>query len=184
MKKILALVLVTVMVLSLCGTAFAAKSKTVYVTGSGKVYHEKECPNTWNGRYATTIEEAHKLKLTPCKDCCPPDYDEDDEESNSYYIFVLMGDTEYHCADCNKLWGDEWTGTEMTLKTAQNKELRPCGLCKPDENLNQKDHVYQISETGSYHTCECSIIWRSRFKTTLSALPEGTAPCKYCHPED
>lgn len=184
MKRFICFVLAAVLVLSLATTAFAAKSKTVYVTESGKVYHEKECPNTWPGRYKTTIEEAHKLKLTPCTECCPPDYDEDDDENNSMYIFVLMGDNVYHCADCDEIWKDDvWAGTSMTLKTAQKNELRPCGLCHPDEGT-QKSMVYQLSETGSYHTCDCNVIWKSRYKTTMSQLGEDVRPCSYCHPDD
>lgn len=184
MKKFTALLLVLVLVLSLSVSAFAAKSKTVYVTGSGKVYHEKECPNTWNGRYKTTIEEAEKLGLKPCDDCCPPEYDPDDEETNQMYIFVLMGDDEYHCCDCEELWEEDvWTGTSMTLKKAQSLDLKPCGYCHPEEGT-QKSTVYQISETGAYHTCDCRIIWHARFKTTLSALDDSARPCSYCHGEN
>lgn len=183
MKKITAMLLVLVLVLSMGTAAFAAKSKTVYVTGSGNVYHEKECPSVWNGRYKTTIEEAYKNKLVPCDDCCPPEYDEDDPETNEMYIFVLMGDDEYHCCDCEDLWEEDvWSGTSMTLKKAQTNGLRPCAYCDPDEGT-QKSMVYQVSENGAYHTCDCRVIWHARFKTTMSALPENARPCSYCHAE-
>ena len=183
MKKFAALLLVAVLVFSLAGSALAA-SKTVYVSASGKVYHEKECPNTWNGRYTTTIEECEKLKLEPCPYCCPPEYDEDDPENNEIYVAVLMDGDYYHCYDCDELWTeDTWYGTAMTLKQAQKDELKPCGICHPEEGT-QKSMVYQISETGAYHTCECSTIWHSRFKTTMSKLDDSCRPCKYCHDID
>lgn len=185
MKKAIALLLVMITILSLSTTAFAAKSEkkpeTVYVTSSGNVYHESDCPDTWNGRYRTTLKEAHKNKLKPCPDCSPAEYDKEDLEGQEEYVYVLMGKTVYHNPDCKTLWTEEnWSGTSMTLKKAQTDGLRACGLCDPDSGT-QKSKVYQVSETGSYHTCSCTVIWKSRFKTTLDDLPENARPCKYCH---
>ena len=180
MEKFLAILLVMVLVASMGASAFAA-SKTVYVTSTGKVYHEKECPNTWNGRYSTTIEECQKLKLEPCPYCEPPEYDEYDPDNNSLYVAVLMDGDYYHYYDCDLLWtDDEWYGTSMTLKTAQKHDLKACGLCHPDEGA-QSSTVYQTREDGAYHTCDCSIIWRARFKTTMAKLDEDARPCAYCH---
>lgn len=181
MKKLLALILALIMILSLTAAAYAAKSETVYVTSSGNVYHESDCPNTWNGRYRTTLSEAHRNRLKPCPECNPVVYDKEDLETQEEYVYVLMGKAVYHCADCSLLWNeDNWYGTSMTLKKAQTEGLRACGLCDPDSGT-QKSKVYQVSETGSYHTCYCSVIWKSRFKTTLDDLAENARPCKYCH---
>ena len=182
------------MVIALATPAFAASSKsksttkaenpTVYVTGSGTVYHESDCPNTWNGRYKTTLKEAHKNKLKPCPDCCPVEYDKDDPESQEVYVYVIMGKAVYHNCDCKNLWTEDvWGGTSMTLKKAQSDGLRACSICHPDEG-SQKSKVYQVSENGSYHTCDCRIIWKARFKTTLSDLSENARPCSYCHEQD
>ena len=187
MKRITSLLLVMVMMITLAAPSFAAGSKskaenpTVYVTGSGTVYHESDCPNTWNGRYKTTLKEAHKNRLKPCPDCLPAEYNKDDLEGQEESVYVIMGKAVYHRCDCKQLWtADVWTGTSMTLKKAQTDGLRACGICHPDDG-SQKSKVYQVSETGSYHTCDCRIIWKARYKTTLADLPENARPCSYCH---
>jgi hypothetical protein len=44
-----------------------AKTKTVYITKTGKKYHAKKCGK---GKYTkTTLAEAKKAGLTPCKKC-------------------------------------------------------------------------------------------------------------------
>lgn len=192
MKRITALILVLVLVFSMASAAFAEKksekktekSPTVYVTGSSKVYHESDCPNTWKGRYKTTLQEAHKNRLKPCPECCPVEYDKENEETMEEPVYVVMGKAVYHCADCSLIWEDDvWYGTKMTLKKAQTNELRPCALCDPDSGT-QKSYVYQVSEDGSYHTCDCRVIWKNRFKTTMDELPENAKPCAYCHAEE
>lgn len=180
MKKLIALCLAVIMVLAMAVTAFA-DSETVYVTGSSKVFHSGDCENVWRGgRYKTTLKEAHKNRLKPCPECCPVEYDKNDEESQAEYVYVVKGVSNYHNYDCDLLWEeDTWYGTSMTLKTAQAHDLKPCGICHPDE-LSQKSTVHQMSETGSYHTEDCRMIWKSRFKTTFDALPDDARPCSYC----
>ena len=140
MKRITALILVMVLIFSMASAAFAEKktekktekSPTVYVTGSSKVYHESECPNTWNGRYKTTLKEAHKNRLKPCTECCPVEYDKDNEETMEEPVYVVMGKAVYHCADCSLIWEEDvWYGTKMTLKKAQTNELRPLLPLRP-----------------------------------------------------
>ena len=182
MKKALAWGIALMMILSLAEAAFAASnSQTVYVTGTGKVYHESDCPNTWNGRYKTTLKEAHSNRLKPCTECNPVVYDKNDLETQEEYVYVLMGKAVYHNCDCAELWTEEaWPGYSMTLKTAQKEGLRACGICDPD-TLSQRSLVFQVSETGAYHACDCRTIWRTRFKTTLDKLPDDARPCAYCH---
>lgn len=183
MKKITAIILALVLVASLASSAFAA-SETVYVTSEkSTVYHEKDCPSTWNGRYRTTLKEAHKIKLKPCPECNPSLYNKDDPESQEELVYVLMGKSVYHSCNCRLLWNEEaWQGTSMTVKTAKANDLRPCSICGAD-SLSSKSAVFQVSENGAYHAPDCRIIWHGRYRTTLDKLPENARPCSHCHPE-
>jgi hypothetical protein len=52
-------------------TTFAAQSlaQTVYVTGSGKKYHAKNCDLAKTGKKGLTLDEAKKQGYTPWKSC-------------------------------------------------------------------------------------------------------------------
>lgn len=45
---------------------------TVYITKSGKKYHQADCPYISSGKTAIPLKEAAEIGLTPCSKCNPP----------------------------------------------------------------------------------------------------------------
>lgn len=51
---------------------FVAVSQTVYVTKTGKKYHESGCGSLSSSSFSLTLDEAIQQGYTPCKRCNPP----------------------------------------------------------------------------------------------------------------
>lgn len=52
--------------------AFVAIGQTVYVTKTGKKYHNSDCSSLSSSSFSLTLEEANNKGYTPCKRCKPP----------------------------------------------------------------------------------------------------------------
>lgn len=68
----------------------SAFSQTVYVTKSGKKYHNENCRYLTNGTVAIDLSEAANRGYSPCKVCKPPQsdfilpYDGQDDNNDGY----------------------------------------------------------------------------------------------------
>jgi endonuclease YncB( thermonuclease family) len=83
------------LLVSLAALAFSAPGSTkVYMTRTGRKYHEADCRRVAQGRVETTLEEALRLGLTPCSICDPPELTGDAPRSvRARFLHPLSGDT-------------------------------------------------------------------------------------------
>jgi len=174
--KILIMLLTISLTVSMSGiSSYAAGGDTtVYVTKTGKCYHNSGCSSLSKSCIETTLEAASG-KYTPCSKCKPPKLDSDTTTTKAATTSKSSTSTKKNTS----------TNKSTTSKSKSTKETTKASVSKQDSTSTETtERIVWKSATGSkYHSKNNCGKMNPDKATSMSesdAKAAGLSPCGNC----
>ncbi|MBR6149560.1 MAG: hypothetical protein IKQ44_14595 [Lachnospiraceae bacterium] len=180
--KILIMLLSFSLTISMSGiSSFAASGDTtVYVTKTGKCYHNSGCSSLSKSCIETTLEAATG-KYTPCSKCKPPTLDSDTTTTKA--STTTKSSTSTKSSSTKKSTSSTKSTTSKSTSTKETTKASVSTQTSTSSDTTSERTVWKSATGSKYHTknnCGTMNPDKATSMTESDAKAKGLTPCSKC----